>query len=190
MKRHALPILGLVCAALLAALGWLWIGHDGQLRPATQWSAPAPVSADFAQMLPHLSEPHQVPAAHFLALLERPLFSISRRPPPPPPPPPPPAPVDVFANTQLHAVYAGDQFSGVILNMGGKNRRVRLHEAMDGWVLSAVQGRTITFTHHSGQVRQLQLIRAKIGTREGGKPLGQDNPTTALTPQMQHAAPR
>lgn len=184
MKPYALLVLGALCAALALALGGLWVGRDGQLRH-THWQAPAPVTADFAQMLPPLAEPTRVPTARFMALLERPLFSPSRRPPPPPPPPAPPAPVDVFANTQLHAIYAGEQISGVILHMGGKSRRVRLNEAVNGWVLTAVQGHIATFSH-SGQVRQLQLIRAKIGSKEGGKPLGgadvQIAPTSVAAP--------
>lgn len=108
--------------------------------------------------------------------------SETRRPPPPPPPPPPPVPVDVLSNAQLSAIYAGEQLTGVIINVNGKNRRVRLNESIDGWVLRSVQGRVVTFDY-GGQQRQLQLMRAKVGTSAGGKPLsGAPAPSEAMTP--------
>jgi uncharacterized Zn finger protein len=48
---------------------------------------------------------------------------------------------------------------------------VRLHEAVDGWVLRSVHSRGATF-EHSGQVRQLSLQRAKVGEAVRGTPLG------------------
>ena len=48
---------------------------------------------------------------------------------------------------------------------------LRLHEAVDGWVLRSVHSRGATF-EHSGQVRQLSLQRAKVGEAVRGTPLG------------------
>ena len=181
MKRHLLSILGFVCLGLAVFLTGLWINRQGQWRN-THWQAPAPLTTNYLEMLPLLPEPARVPTSRFMALLERPLFSETRRPPPPPPPPPPPVPVDVLSNAQLSAIYAGEQLTGVIINVNGKNRRVRLNESIDGWVLRSVQGRVVTFDY-GGQQRQLQLMRAKVGTSAGGKPLsGAPAPSEAMTP--------
>ena len=168
MKRHLLSILGFVCLGLAVFLTGLWINRQGQWRN-THWQAPAPLTTNYLEMLPLLPEPARVPTSRFMALLERPLFSETRRP-PPPPPPAPPVPVDVLSNAQLSAIYAGEQLTGVIINVNGKNRRVRLNESVDGWVLRSVQERVATFDY-GGQQRQLQLMRAKVGTSAGGKPL-------------------
>ena len=181
MKRHLLSFLALVCLGLTALLAGLWINPQGQLRN-THWRAPAPLATNYQEMLPLLPEPARVPTSRFMALLERPLFSETRRPPPPPPPPPPPVPVDVLSNAQLSAIYAGEQLTGVIINVNGKNRRVRLNESVDGWVLRSVQGRVATFDY-GGQQRQLQLARAKVGTSAGGKPLNAaPAPAEAMAP--------
>ena len=169
MKRHLLSILAFACLGLAVLLAGQWINRQGQLRN-THWQAPAPLTTNYLEMLPLLPEPARVPTSRFMALLERPLFSETRRPPPPPPPPAPPVPVDVLSNAQLSAIYAGEQLTGVIINVNGKNRRVRLNESVDGWVLRSVQERVATFDY-GGQQRQLQLMRAKVGTSAGGKPL-------------------
>jgi len=181
MKRHLLSILAFACLGLAVLLAGLWINRQGQLRN-THWQAPAPLATNYLEMLPLLPEPARVPTSRFMALLERPLFSETRRPPPPPPPPAPPVPVDVLSNAQLSAIYAGEQLTGVIINVNGKNRRVRLNESVDGWVLRSVQGRVATFDY-GGQQRQLQLMRAKVGTSAGGKPLNAaPAPAEAMAP--------
>ncbi|MBN9366750.1 MAG: hypothetical protein J0H59_06905 [Comamonadaceae bacterium] len=181
MKRHLLSILAFACLGLAVLLAGLWINRQGQWRN-THWQAPVPLTTNYLEMLPLLPEPARVPTSRFMALLERPLFSETRRPPPPPPPPAPPVPVDVLSNAQLSAIYAGEQLTGVIINVNGKNRRVRLNESVDGWVLRSVQGRVATFDY-GGQQRQLQLMRAKVGTSAGGKPLNAaPAPAEAMAP--------
>ena len=171
MKRHTLPLLGLICAALVMLLASLWLEPSGQLRH-TRWLPPAPITADYLQMLPPLTEPAPSSTSRFLALLERPLFSETRRPPPPPPPPNPVAPPpDTLSTAQLVAVFTGAQLQGVILRVQDKNRRLRLNEAIDGWVLRSVHSQGAVF-EHSGQVRQLSLQRAKVGEAVRGTPLG------------------
>lgn len=171
MKRHTLPLLGLICAALALLLAALWLQPDGSWRN-TRWQSPPPITADYRQMLPHLSEPAPLSSSQFLALLERPLFSETRRPPPPPPPPNPVAPPsDTLSTAQLVAVFTGAQLQGVILRVQDKNRRLRLNEAIDGWVLRSVHSQGAVF-EHSGQTRQLSLQRAKVGEAVRGTPLG------------------
>jgi len=165
MKRHVIAYLAVACVALTLLLAYLWIGRDGKLRNI-HWQPPEPLTVDYAQMLPSLPQPAQVPTSRFIELLERPLFSPTRRPPPPPPPPAPPAPVDVLSTAQLAAIYEGPQLSGVIILVNGKPRRIKVNESLEGWVLRSVQGRVATFVYNDQQ-RQLQLMRAKVGT--GGK---------------------
>lgn len=171
MKRHTLSLLGLICAVMVLLLAVLWIEPSGRLRH-TRWQPPSPITADYLQMLPPLVEPAPSSTGRFLVLLERPLFSETRRPPPPPPPQNPvAAPSDTLSTAQLVAVFDSAQVVSVILRIQDKNRRVRLHEAVDGWVLRSVHSRGATF-EHSGQVRQLSLQRAKVGEAVRGTPLG------------------
>ena len=167
MKRIALPLLTGLCAALALVLAFLWLDGQGQLRNI-HWRAPTPVAPDFADMLHALPEPTALSTARFMVLLERPLFSEKRRP-PPPAPVAQAAPSDVMSKAQLVAVYTGAQQAGVILMLEGKSRRLRLGEQLDGWQLTAVQERSASFMH-SGQLRQLPLIRAKVGSKEAAPP--------------------
>ena len=82
MKRHVLTLLLLTNAALVLVLAFLWLAPDGSLRNV-RWEPPVPVTSDYLQMLPVLPERSRVDTSRFMALLERPLFSLTRRPPPP-----------------------------------------------------------------------------------------------------------
>lgn len=165
MKRHAVTLLALVNAALVLALAFLWVAGDGSLRNV-RWEPPVPVTSDYLQMLPALPERTRVDTSRFMVLLERPLFALTRRPPPPPPPPAAEAPQDNLSTARLSGVFTGAGAGGVIINIAGKNRRVRLNEAVDGWVLQSIQGRSVTFTL-GGQTRVLQLARAPLSTFSG-----------------------
>ena len=164
MRRHFIAFLAFSCMALVLLLAYLWVDKDGRLRNV-HWQPPAPLAVDYLQMLPSLPQPTQVPASRFIELLERPVFSPTRRPPPPLPPHAQPVPVDVLSTAQLSAIYEGPELSGVILVVNAKPRRIRINESLDGWVLRSVQGRVATFVYNDQQ-RQLQLMRAKVGTRD------------------------
>ena len=169
MKRNALPLLVAINVALVLVLAAMWLHRDGSLRNL-RWQAPEPITSDYLQMLPVLPERTRVDTARFMSWLERPLFSVTRRPPPPPPPPSPstpPAPVDTLADAKLLGVAENGQTGAVILHIGGKSRRVRLNEMVDGgWVLRTVQARSATFDN-AGQTRTLQLVRAAVSTYTG-----------------------
>ena len=166
MKRNALTLLVALNVVLALVLAALWLHRDGNVR----WQAPKPITSDYLQMLPVLPERTRVDTARFMSWLERPLFSVTRRPPPPPPPPSPstpPAPVDTLADAKLLGVAENGQTGAVILHIGGKSRRVRLNEMVDGgWVLRTVQARSATFDN-AGQTRTLQLVRAAVSTYTG-----------------------
>ena len=168
MKRYAIPVLGVLNVALLAVLASLWLNPDGSLRNA-RWIAPVPVTNDYLQMLPALPERESVDTNRFLALLERPLFQLTRRPPPPPPPPSAaaaPEAVDNLSTAQLSGVVAGEKTASIIITMAGKARRVRLNDSVDGWMLQSIQGRSVTFSSGS-QTRVLQLPRAAVTNFSG-----------------------
>lgn len=197
MKRHALTLLALLNAALVLALAFLWVAGDGSLRNV-RWEPPVPVTSDYLQMLPALPERTPVDTSRFMVLLERPLFALTRRPPPPPPPPAAEAPSDNLSTARLSGVFTGAGAGGVIINIAGKNRRVRLNELVDGWVLQSIQGRSVTFAN-GGQSRVLQLPRASLATFSGqAQPVAAPSlatvappvpPTSAVSATAAEAAP-
>lgn len=165
MKRYALTLLVLANLALALTLAFFWLGRDGNLRNV-RWEPPLPLAADYQKMLPALPERARVDTTRFMALLERPLFSSTRRPPPPPPPPAAAPPTDNFSTAQLTGVFVSANTAGVIINIAGKTRRLKVNESVDGWVLQAVQGRSVTFAS-GGETRVLELPRAKLATFSG-----------------------
>lgn len=160
MKKHALHVLLALSAALALVLAWLWIDKTGQLRN-THWQPPAPQTADYAAMVPALPGPAPADTSRFIAMLDRPLFSPTRRPPPPPPPPQAAEPADNLSTAQLSGIFQGQGDGGIIVRIGDKHRRLRLHDSVEGWTLSAVHDRSATLTR-SGQSRVLQLPRAAL----------------------------
>lgn len=140
---------------------------DGQLRNV-RWQPPEPVKVDLQALLPALPGPGQADTSQFLGMLERPLFSPTRRPPPPPPPPKAevPEPVNRFAQAKLTGVFEGAGVGGIIINYDGKDRRVPLNGMLDGWKLQAVTDAQATFGQR-GQTRVMQLQRATLTTYTG-----------------------
>lgn len=115
-----------------------------------------------------LSDAAPVDTGLFVAILERPLFSVTRRPPPPPPPPEPTTSVlvDNLSTARISGIFQGPSGASIIINVAGVDRRVRLNESIDGWVLQSVSGMTATFTG-SGQTRTLTLPRAALTSYTG-----------------------
>ena len=180
-QRPVLLGLAALNAALAVALAAMWLTPQGQLR-GVHWAAPAPIQPDYQQMLPALPGAQQpVSATTFLALLERPLFSSSRRPPPPPPPPAAAAPPDLLADAQVLGVYQSGQASGIIARIGGKARRIRLNESLNGWQLHAVQERSALFKS-GDQTRELPLQRARIGSAAADPATGAATPGNTPMP--------
>ena len=172
MRRYALQILLLANAALALVLLWLWFLPDGSLRDV-RWQPPEARKTDLANMLPALPGVGSADTSQFIAMLDRPLFAITRRPPPPPPPPQAPPPADNLSTARLSGVYQGDGVGGIILTIAGKERRLRLNEAVEGWKLQIISGRDVTFAR-GGQRRVLTLPRAALtgGAGQAAPPLG------------------
>ena len=167
MRRVALPLLVILNAGLLCFLAWVWFTPDGQVR-GVRWQSPEPVKVDLQALLPVLPGQGQADTSQFLGMLERPLFSPTRRPPPPPPPPKAevPEPVNRFAQAKLTGVFEGAGVGGIIINYEGKDRRVPLNGTLDGWKLQSVSGGQATF-EKSGQTRVVSLQRASLATYSG-----------------------
>ncbi len=177
MKKHVLHALLVLNAALVLVLAWLWVDTSGHLRNI-HWQAPAPQTTDYAAMIPALPGPAPSDTSRFIAMLDRPLFSPTRRPPPPPPSSQAPELTDNLSTAQLSGLFQGQGDGGIIVRIGDKHRRVRLHDSVEGWTLSAVQDRSATFTR-GGQSRVLQLPRAVL--TGGGAP---PSPSPVAPPPM------
>ena len=178
--RHvrALLLSANVVAAL--ALVAMWLQPGSGLRN-TRWTAPAAVVADYRAMLPPLPEIVQTDTSQFLGMLERPLFSATRRPPPPPPPSPSAAPVepppDNLRSATLSGVYTSADGGGAILTIAGKTRRMQVQQSFEGWTLQSVQERGVTFVR-GGETLTLQLPKANLRAA----PAGNAPPATAPSP--------
>ena len=190
MKRYALNLLLLLNATLALVLAWMWFAPDGSLRNA-HWTAPPPRTANYSAMLPPLPGIASADTSQFIAMLDRPLFSSSRRPPPPPPPPPlaqAAAPVDNLSTARLSGLFYGDGVGGIIINIAGKHRRVRLNEGVDGWLLKSIQERSVTFAR-GGESRTLPLPRGALTTYTGLAPAPGQAAMNLATPGVSPLTP-
>ena len=167
MKRYTFHILLLVIASLIGILLAMWFHRDGRLRNI-HWQPPPAQTQDFASMVPTLPGRQQSDTSRFLAMLDRPLFSPTRRPPPPPPPPAPVEAQEPLPNVHLYGLYGGDGSGGAIVRVDGKNRRVRLNESINGWKLSAIGERSITFKRGT-RSRSIDLVHV-IPRSDAAKP--------------------
>ena len=185
MRRVALPLLVILNTGLLCLLAWVWFTPDGQLR-GMRWQSPEPVKVDLQALLPVLPGQGQADTSQFLGMLERPLFSPTRRPSPPPPPPKAevPEPVNRFAQAKLTGLFEGEGVGGVIINYDGKDRRVPLNGTLDGWKLQSVSGAQAVFAQ-AGQTRSVPLQRATLLTGPGPQ---QGRPTASPAPGSGGAA--
>ena len=165
MKIHPMPTLLAVNAALAVGLAALWFEPSGQVR-GIAWTAPAPVVPDIAPMADSTLQKSAADVSRFLAVLDRPLFSPSRR------PPPPPAPVtaaaepepDPLANIQLQGVYStADGGGGIFARVDGKDRRIAVGAALGGWTVKGIDGLNVTFAR-GGDARVVRLAPAKLAT--------------------------
>lgn len=168
MKKYSLHILVLLNVILALVLARLWFDSTGHLRNV-RWQAPKPQTADYGAMVPSVPGVAPADTSQFIAMLDRPVFSPTRRPPPPPPPPQEKEPVDNLTSAQLSGLFRGGKDGGVIIQIAGKHRRVRLNENVEGWFLSDIQDRSVTFTRN-GQSRVLQLPRAAVTSYTGLAP--------------------
>ncbi|GAA6117961.1 hypothetical protein [Acidovorax sp. FG27] len=172
MKRYALHILTTLALALALVLAVLWFHADGSVRNST-WVPPEPLRVDYQAMLPVLPPVGSADTSRFVAMLDRPVFSVTRRPPPPPPPPesvqaPPP---DNLSTARLSGVFQGNGAGGVIILIAGKQRRAQINDLVDGWTLKSIQGQSVTFMRGAEQ-RVLTLQRSLLQSATGESAAG------------------
>ena len=163
MSLAPVRLLLLLTALLAGGLAWLWFDQAGVLRNVN-WVAPAPLKPELGKV--SSTPPNAVGSnpTQYLAMLERPLFAPDRRPPPPPAPPAPPAappPPDPLANIQISGIFSGAS-PGIIAQVDGKLRRVKVNDAIGPWTLKSIEGRNVTFAQGS-ESRQLRLLYSRLG---------------------------
>lgn len=168
MKRYALHLLTGLAIGLALVLAALWFRPDSTVRNGT-WVPPEPLRADYQAMLPTLPGVGSADTSRFVAMLDRPIFSVTRRPPPPPPPPEaaqPPPPPDNLSTARISGMFQGNGAGGVIILVAGKQQRAQINDLVDGWTLKAIQGQSATFVR-GGQQRVLTLQRSLLQTGAG-----------------------
>lgn len=165
MKRHTSAILVAANIVLVLVLAWMWFSPSGGIKNV-HWTVPRGQKANLDGVIPRLGKAQPMDHSQFLAMLDRPLFSLSRRPPPPPPvtaaeaPPPPP---DYLADAVLSGVYIGEdgKSGGIIIKFQGKDKSLPLRGTLDGWTLSSVADNRVYFTR-DGVTKEIALQKGKL----------------------------
>ena len=188
MNKFVTQLLVGLNVLFMVVLAGMWLTPAGQFRE-THWNPPVAQKTNYAEMAPVLPGIGPADTSQFVAMLDKPLFSMTRRPPPPPevkdkaePPP------DNLSSAQLLGVVTAGVEGGAILQVAGKTQRIRMKEAFEGWTLSRMDERTVTFTR-GGESRTLQLTRAKLSTYTGQMPAAAVAPAAELPVSSPRPAP-
>lgn len=188
MRRMLLPLLLAGNVALALWLAWLWVTPAGQVK-GVQWQQPAPLppALDGDTPLPETG----VDTGRYVAMLERPLFSPSRRMPPPPQAASAPPVVDTPPDIRVLGLYgssADGAVGGMVARIDGQVKRVKVGDAVGRWTLKALRpGEAVLSMGDSEQVYPLRRAAADEpppaadGTRA---PAGAAAPP-ARSPQLQ-----
>jgi type II secretory pathway component PulC len=171
---RAIAFLALAIAALGGFLAWQWVDANGQLRDV-HWQRPAAIKPNFGQPNLGLTTAEQFDAGRFMAILDRPLFSPTRRPPPPPKPVVVPQP-DPLDTVHLFGIFSGADGGGIIIRVDGRTRRVKIGESVGDWRLKEIRGRDAIFSRGS-ETRSTTLFQAK--QLSGGMPAPAAPPAAA-----------
>jgi hypothetical protein len=160
MNRGLTLALLLLSTLLAGLLVWLWVGPDGTLR-GIHWRPPAAVRPDLGSLSAMSIRGDDADVGRFLAILDRPVFSPTRRPPPPPPPPKAAVPVraDPLDSIHLYGLFSGAGGGGVIARVEGKTLRVKLSESVGDWSLKEIRPRDVVFAK-GGETRVVPLVQA------------------------------
>ena len=147
MRRFLLPFLLVATMALAGGLAWQWVTPEGELRDL-RWTPPAPIKPVLTDSaFPSWS----ADLGSFVASLDRPLFSATRKP-PQKPAEAPPVVVDTLASVRVLGLYStGGTSGGAIVRSEGKVVRLKQGDTLGGWTVK--------------QVRPLELVLAR-GTEQ------------------------
>ena len=191
MKRYVGLILIGINVLLVLLLAWMWLTPAGQLKNA-HWDEPRGQKTNLDGLIPVLGKPQPMEQSQFLGMLDRPLFSLSRRPPPPPPPPPaavPPPPPDYLADAVLTGIYTStDGSAGIIIKFQGKDKSLPLQGVLEGWTLKSVAENRVYFSR-GAETKEIQLQKAKlqVGYEPAGNPLPNAADASSQRPTLQDA---
>jgi hypothetical protein len=159
MKRSTTSLLAGLNVLLVCLLAWLWIDPQGGLR-GIHWQPPAAIKPDLGGGLSAAALGREdADVARFMAILDRPVFSPTRRP-PPPPKAVGAAQVDPLATIHLYGLFTGSEGGGVIVRVEGKTRRVKVSEAIGEWNLKEVRAGEVVFSR-GAETRVVPLVQAK-----------------------------
>ncbi|WP_198970417.1 hypothetical protein [Xylophilus sp. ASV27] len=185
--RTAAPrVLVLLPLVLLLVIAALWVGPSGTLRNI-HWEPPQALVPDIADgSSSALDASRSIDPSQFVAILERPLFSPTRKPPPPKivekvEPPPPPDPLD---KVRILGVFSSAAGGGAIADQEGKARRILVNDMIGAWTLASIGSRDVTFKR-GAETRVLSLVRPKPAPQgpatfvQGGVPRGAMAPAPA-----------
>lgn len=160
LRQHALWLLLALNLLLALEAAHLWVNRQGQLRD-WQWREPTAQQITLDKIsLPRGAAGGEADLSRFVQVLDRPLFTATRRPPPPPPPPPPPKPVDPLADFELVGLVEQGAEGSVLAKQGGKVKRFHVGDAVGEWRLAAVKGRDVVFKN-GAESRTITLIRSR-----------------------------
>lgn len=165
-----LPLLLLANLGLAFALAALWFTPEGRLANV-RWQPPAsvPPALDAGAALPGTG----VELARYVATLEQPLFSPSRRPPPRPQVAGAAAPaVDTPPELYVLGLYGthagqgtGEARGGMIARIDGQVKRVKIGDAIGRWTLKALRpGEAVLALGDSEHVYPLQRTTSATST--------------------------
>lgn len=181
MRISALPMLAGLCAALGVGLAWLWVTPQGQLRDAVHWREPAALTTDYSVARTGLAPIGEPDMQRHAGLLDRPLFSLTRRPPEAVAAAPVDAAPDRLGQARLRAIVEGPQAGGsIIVEIDGKSHRIQAQRTFEGWTLQSMdtQARTATMTRR-GQTRVLTLQRGLLSAGPARARAGNAKPNGA-----------
>lgn len=165
MRRYLIPALILANVALAGGLAWRWVTPQGQLRDV-RWIPPAPIKPVLTDSV---VPPWSADLGSFMAALDRPLFSPTRKP-PPKAAEAAPVVVDALETLRVLGLYSSGTSGGALVRSEGKVVRLKQGDTLGGWTVK--------------EVRPLELVLAR-GTEQRtfdvkrGPDLAADVPATA-----------
>ena len=168
MRRYTLNILLVLNLLLSIGLAWMWFDETGARR-SVAWVPPSLRKGELPKW-PASLKPTTEDTTVFLNTLEKPLFSLNRRPPPPPPPvtpPPPPPPPDPLQTINIVGVFGTGLGSGIFATIDGGMRRIAKGDLIGEWTLKAVGDREATFSRRD----ERKVIRLTYDTLVTGPAL-------------------
>lgn len=159
MKLPVYVLWALVALVQLPLLLSQWFTPDLQLRQFV-WAPPAAIRPQ-SDPIPPLEPTTSADASVMLQIMDRPLFSPTRRPPPQPKAPPPPEPPDLLATANILGLYGEGAGAGVLVESEGRVQRVKPGAEVAGWALKRVSPQAAEFERGT-ESRELRITRKRV----------------------------